>query len=116
MLQKRWPPSKIARESCLSEPNGMRETGCALASKMRESASHLKARTKSFKLSIQRKKMEWESDCLSAAPLSRFIMEVYGQQSMMGQELHFRLLSLADSRAGRTSKLVLIGCEVTNAA
>src|SRR5215471_7128056 len=73
------------------------------------SASNLKPRTNYFKLSIQPNKMGWESGCLSATPLSRLIMDVCGRQPMMDQELHFLLLSPADLRAWRTSKLVPIG-------
>src|SRR5215469_10735956 len=63
---------------------------------MRGSVSDLKPRTNSLKLSIQRRRMEWESGCPSAAPLSKLIMDVYGQQPMMVPELHFSFVFLTD--------------------
>jgi light-regulated signal transduction histidine kinase (bacteriophytochrome) len=49
----------------------------------------------SLKLSIQRKTMERESGCLSAAPLSRPIMVASGQRRMMAPGPRFRCRFLA---------------------
>src|SRR5712691_1723077 len=68
---------------------------------MKELVSHLKPATNSLKRSIQRKMMEWESGCLSAARSSRDIMAVSGPSLMRGQVPPFRFLFLADQRASR---------------
>src|SRR6516164_3419951 len=75
---------------------------------MRESASPLKPPTSSSKLSIRRKPMEWESGYPSAAPSSRLTMDIFRQQPMTGPELHFHLLSPADTSAWRRARLVPI--------
>jgi hypothetical protein len=67
-------------------------------------------RKSNYTFGIRAKKMTgWELGSPSVAPLSRLIMDASGRQRMMVTELHFRLLSLVDTRVWRTPNLVAIG-------
>src|SRR5215470_20177415 len=63
---------------------------------MWEWVSRLKPATNCLRLSIQRRRMEWESACPSAAQLSSLIMDAYGQQPMTDPELRLAFLSLTE--------------------
>src|SRR5262249_31410060 len=71
---------------------------------MWESALRLKPRTNFLKLSIQRRPMEWESGCRSAARSSRDIRAVSGPSRMPAQVQRSRFPFLAVQGTRRTCR------------
>src|ERR1700741_1091252 len=94
-----WRLSKIVRESCWSEPSMRKLTRFGLRSRMSEWVSRRRQATNFLRLSTQPRRMEWESACLSAVPLSRLTMDAFGRYGTTDPAQHLPFVYLAAARS-----------------